>query len=184
MKTNEQQANKTVPPEVTESYIQAPAQRSGQAENIYQRLHSWLTDVNDHEVKQLVEVVEEAKSLALAAESLSEERVTQFVANFKYDIQEFFQHWRETSDNSVYLGLLNETWWDTLAKAADKTQIEWAELPEDFAHDGVYKSGDVIGFGVLECCECHHQLTVSHFSEVPECSECGHQEFNRLPLSP
>lgn len=152
-------------------------------DNIYQKLSDWLDDVKDHEVNQLVAIVEEAKGLAIAAETLSEERIKQFVDNFQYDLKEFSEQWQNESKHSLYLGLLNETWWDTLSKAADQTQIEWAELPDDFAHDGVYKKGDFIGFGRLKCCSCSEELTVSHFSEVGECAHCGHGEFTRQPLN-
>lgn len=152
-------------------------------DEIYQKLSGWLDDVKNHELNQLVEVVEEAKGLASAAESLSEERIKQFISNFQYDLKEFNDQLQQDSKHSVYIGLLNETWWDTVAKAADQTQIEWAELPDDFAHDGVYKKGDFIGFGRLKCCQCEEELTISHFSEVGECVNCRHGEFVRLPLS-
>ncbi|NMP31028.1 zinc ribbon-containing protein [Thalassotalea sp. M1531] len=153
-------------------------------DDVYKSLNNWLEDVKSHEVNQLVEIVEEAKALVGAAESLSQERVTQFISNFKYDLKEFVQQWQDDSQHSIYLGLLNETWWDTIAKTADKAQIEWAELPDDFAHDGIYRKGDFIGFGQLTCCQCSEVLTISHFSQVGECPQCGNDEFNRVPLSP
>ncbi|WP_448552272.1 zinc ribbon-containing protein [Thalassotalea montiporae] len=155
-----------------------------QLDTIYQKLSNWLQDIQQHEVRQLIDVVEEAKALAHAAESLSQERVGQFVDNLKYDLKEFSEQWQQDSAHSIYLGLLNETWWDSLAKAADKSQIEWAELPDDFAHDGIYQSGDYIGFGVLVCRQCDASLTISHFSQVASCAKCGHDKFYRQPLSP
>jgi len=153
-------------------------------DDIYQRLDSWLKDIKEHEVNQLVEIVEEAKALAMAAESLSQERIEQFMSNFKYDLQEFINQWKTDSEHSIYIGLLNETWWDTVAKTADKTQIEWAELPDDIAHQGIYSKGDYIGFGQLKCCKCQEVLTISHRSVVGECPHCAHDKFNRVPLSP
>ncbi|WP_448210908.1 zinc ribbon-containing protein [Colwellia sp. MEBiC06753] len=153
-----------------------------QLDEVYSKLNTWLNDVKDHEITELVDIVEQAKLLVKAAENLSEERMRQFIDNFRYDLADFIDQWQQESEHSVYLGLLNETWWDTVAKAADTTQIEWAELPDDFKHQGVYHTGDYIGFGQLKCRECGELLTISHFSQVSDCTHCGHNSFTRLPL--
>lgn len=160
------------------------ANKSDPVGDIYQKLSHWLEDVKQHEVTQLVDFVEQAKQLAIAAESLPSERVSQFVDNFRYDLTEFGKQWQKDSEHSVYLGVLNETWWSTLAKMTDTTQIEWHELSDDFAHDGIYHSGDIIGFGELECCHCHEKVMITHRSEVVDCLSCGKKKFVRHSLSP
>ena len=152
--------------------------------NVYEQLHHWLDDVNNHEITSLIELVEQAKKYAIAAESLPQERVTQFISNLKCDLLEFGQQFEHEANKSLYLRLLKESWWQRVADISDKTQIEWAELPDDFSHAGVYHTGDFIGFGRLKCCHCHETITIFHFSEVICCSKCGHNAFNRLPLAP
>ncbi|WDE13350.1 zinc ribbon-containing protein [Thalassomonas haliotis] len=153
-------------------------------ERVYENLSAWFTDIKAHEITKVVEVVETAKGLLAAAESLPEERVRQFLDNFRYDLREFYRQNQSQAQHSVYLGLLNEEFWDTLAKMTDRSQVEWTELCDDLEHQGVYHSGDFIGFGVLECQHCHEKLTVSHFSEVADCMVCGGKSFVRHGLTP
>ena len=152
-------------------------------ERIYGKLSSWFTDVKAHEITRIVEVVETAKGILMAVESLPEERVRQFIDNFRYDLQDFYQQNQSQAQHSVYLGLLNEEFWDTLAKMTDRSQVEWTELCDDLEHHGVYRSGDFIGFGILECQQCHEKMTISHLSEVSDCS-CGGTSFVRHGLTP
>ncbi|MFD2166055.1 hypothetical protein ACFSJY_07215 [Thalassotalea euphylliae] len=159
-------------------------QEKSQLDVIYHDLSDWLEGVKKHEITELVEVVEQAKAYAAAAEALPHERVSQFISNFTYDLNDFISNWQKQSAHSVYLGVLNETFWDNVAKAADKSQVEWAELPDDLAHQGQYKSGDIIGFGLLQCKQCGYEQTISHLSTVIDCPECGCSEFQRQPLSP
>jgi len=152
--------------------------------NLYQRMSLWLDDIKQHELTDIVEFVEQFKLYAKAAESIPEEKIKQFVDNFEQDLKEFYQQNQAEIKHSSYLGLLNETFWSTLAMMTDKSQVEWAELVEDFEHQGQYQSGDSIGFGLLECNQCHHRIEISHYSEVSDCSECGNNTFVRLPLRP
>ncbi|WP_286265649.1 zinc ribbon-containing protein [Thalassotalea atypica] len=153
-------------------------------QEVFVQMSNWLEEVKRHEVTKMVEFVEQAKLYAKAAEALPEERVGQFIENLKFDLSEFYQHWQSDREHSIYLGLMNESWWATLAEMTDKSQVEWAELSDDFAHDGVYKAGDFIGFGELECKQCHQVHLYTHFSEVLECTECGHNQFGRKAAAP
>lgn len=153
-------------------------------ERIYQQLTTWLEDIKQHEMTQLVELVEQAKEYAKAAEALPEEKVNQFVDNLKRDLAEFYHQFENDSKHSVYLGLLNESWWSTLAQMTDKSQVEWGELTDDFAHKGLYRTGDHIGFGELCCTQCQGTVTITHNSEVVDCIHCGASEFTRHGLTP
>jgi hypothetical protein len=74
--------------------------------------------------------------------------------------------------------------WASLANLTDKSQVEWAELVDDFDHDGIYKVGDVIGFGELVCEQCDEKIHIMHASEVAPCAKCGGNTFTRMPLDP
>lgn len=152
-------------------------------ENIYLRMSDWLDDVQRHELTQIVDVVEKTKQYALAAEALPEEKIKQFVDNFTYDLNQFYLLNQQQALHSLYLGVMNETFWQLLAKMTDQAQVEWAELPDDFDHDGQYSTGDVIGFGELKCNHCDARISISHLSEVGQCLECGQGEFTRLPYA-
>lgn len=153
-------------------------------ERVYQQLTRWLADIKQHEVSQLVELIEQAKSYVKAAEALPEERINQFIENLKYDLSEFYYQLKHDSKNSVYLGLLRESWWSAVAQMTDKSQVEWGELTDDFAHQGHYHTGDYIGFGELICKHCQHSITITHNTKVLDCTSCGGQEFSRQGLTP
>jgi len=153
-------------------------------DSFYQSMSTWLTDIKKHEVTQLVELIEQAKVVVKAAESLPEEKITQFINNFTYDLHEFYQQNQEQAKHSIYLGLMNESFWAILVNITDKSQVEWAELCEDFQRDGEYQKGDSIGFGQLCCKNCLKTRLISHLSTVDECLHCGHQYFIRQSLTP
>lgn len=152
--------------------------------DIYRKLDEWLTEIKVEQKPHIDEFIKQAKLYANAAETMSEEKLQQFTDNLKYDLHDFYQLNKKQVADSVYLGLLNESLWDNLAKLTDKSQVEWAELVDDFNHDGVYKSGDFIGFGELQCEQCDEITTVMHFSEIVDCPHCGSKNFIRLPLNP
>jgi len=152
--------------------------------DFYQAMATWLTDVKKHEVTQIVELVEQAKVILKVAESIPEEKIAQFIHNFIYDLHEFYQQNQEQAKHSIYLGLMNESFWAILVNITDKSQVEWAELCEDFQRDGEYKKGDTIGFGQLCCRNCQKTRLISHLSIVDECLHCGHEHFIRQSLTP
>jgi len=152
--------------------------------DFYHRMSQWLTDVKQHELTKIVELVEHAKVVLQAAEAIPEEKVKQFIANFQYDLHEFYKQNQKQAKHSIYLGLMNESFWALMANITDKSQVEWAELCEDFDHKGDYQTGDLIGFGVVECKKCHKTLQINHLSELGDCLHCGHQHFFRQSLTP
>ena len=152
--------------------------------DIYQKLDTWLNEVKEEQTPRINELIQQAKLYAGAAETMSAEKLHQFSENLKYDLHEFYQLNKAQAKHSIYLGLLNEALWDNLAKLTDKSQVEWAELTEDFEHDGDYQSGDIIGFGELECQECNQTIHITHCSELSACANCGGEHFIRKPLMP
>lgn len=158
--------------------------KKGYLMEVYQELNNWLDEMKSIQKPKITQLVKQAKLYIEAAENMSQEKVNQFTDNLKYDLHDFYQQNQSQAQHSIYLGLLNETLWSNLAQLTDKSQVEWAELMDDFEHDGIYKAGDIIGFGELVCQQCDQQITITHLSEVPACAECGGDSFIRLPLDP
>jgi ribosomal protein S27E len=153
-------------------------------QKLYQAVVTWAEDVNQHEITEFVEKVAESKLYLQAAEQLPEEKVNQFIDNLRFDLKEFFQQNKLQVKHSLYLGLLNESFWQNMQAITDKSQVEWSELDDDFKHHGEYKSGDFIGFGLLECQHCQEKISYSHAADVADCFACGSSTFIRLPFSP
>ena len=151
---------------------------------VYQNLNAWLDEVKEIQKPKINELIKQAKLYAKAAEDMSEEKLSQFADNLNHDLHDFYKQNQSQAKHSIYLGLLNEALWSNLAQLTDKSQVEWAELVDDFEHDGVYHSGDIIGFGELECQHCQQTLTIMHASELGVCAQCGGETFTRLALDP
>jgi hypothetical protein len=148
----------------------------------YEKLISWFKSLKEHDVKSLSEVIAQAKKYLAENENLSEEKIKQFLDNLAYDLTQFYQQSKAEAQHSLYLELLKETLWDELAKITDVAQVEWAELNDDFKHQGIYKVGDVIGFGVLVCQQCQYEVEYTHVSEVIPCPQCQNTSFTRHSL--
>jgi DNA-binding ferritin-like protein (Dps family) len=151
---------------------------------LYQKISQWIEDTKDNELTNIVDVVEQAKAYLIAAEAIPEREVKQFIDSFIYDLNEFYRQNQRQANNSLYLSLMNERFWQLLASMTDKSQVEWSELIEDFEHHGIYRVGDYIGFGELECQKCHQNLSITHLSMVSSCIECHGQKFIRHPMKP
>ena len=153
------------------------------SKSVYDNLIQWFHHFKTHEVTDLVELVNKSEALVIAAESLSEERCKQFIDSFAYDLHDFYAQYKSEVKHSLYLKLMQENFWRTLADITDKSQVEWVELQEDIVHRGEYQKGDVIGFGVLICKHCKDKLIVTHLTQVDECLLCGGQHFHREMLN-
>ncbi|TWX73111.1 hypothetical protein ESZ39_05705 [Colwellia sp. C1TZA3] len=158
--------------------------QQSQIQELYQKLQTWLEDTKENEIRSAVELLEQAKKILLAAEQIPEQQVKQFIANLKYDLGDFYQQYQADIKHSIYLDLLNENLWASLAQITDKSQVEWTELMDDFQHQDGYHVGDYVGFGRLQCRTCRHCVTYSHPNVVTDCISCGGKDFNRLSLTP
>jgi hypothetical protein len=152
--------------------------------DINHKLMTWFTQVKNNEMVSVVEMLAQAKLYLTAAEELSEDKIKQFLQNLQYDLSDFYQQTRSDAKHSIYLALMLEASWQQLANMTDKSQLEWAELADDLKSNGQYATGDVIGFGILECQSCLEQQHITHFSHVYDCLACGHDQFSRLLLEP
>ena len=141
--------------------------------SLYNHLNHWFDEAESPELTHIIELVEEAKKWVKSAESIPEEKCQQFMVNFKLDLLEFYQQSQSTIQHSLYIQLLKESFWEKLSLITDQAQVEWAELQEDFVHDGLYKKGDFIGFGEVECLTCNYIQRVHHVTVLSLCIKCN-----------
>ena len=109
-------------------------QEQSRMQEVYQNLQEWLGDTSDNEVRSIVELIEQAKKILIAAEQIPEQQVKQFITNLKYDLSDFYQQYQADIKHSIYLDILNESIWENLAQITDKSQVEWSELMDDYQH--------------------------------------------------
>ncbi|WP_085298015.1 zinc ribbon-containing protein [Cognaticolwellia mytili] len=159
-------------------------QKQSHIQLVYQKLQIWLEDTSQHEIVSIIELIAQAKSILIAAEQIPEQQVKQFMDNVKYDLNEFYLQSQSDIKHSIYLDLLNESVWTSLAKITDQSQVEWTELVDDFQHEGRYHAGDSVGFGQLICQKCQYSIAYTHANVIADCIECGGKDFQRISLTP
>jgi len=144
---------------------------------------SWIEDTKQHELTQLIDLVEHAKVWLKSAESIPEEKCLQFIDNLTLDLQEFYQQSRTEIKHSLYSKIVEESFWSNVSHMTDQTQVEWAELMEDFEHKGLYHVGEFVGFGEVECLSCHNVQSIFHLVELTPCIKCEGITFTRKSLT-
>lgn len=155
------------------------SEKNSNYQNVFDKIYLWLKDAKNDEVKSIVQWVNKADEFINAAEQVSINEYQLSVESFKQDLLGFYQHNKTDAENSLYLNAISEGMWQHLANMTDQTQVEWTELVDDFNHDGTYKTGDLIGFGRIQCQGCGRQVDVTHASTVIQCPSCGSNEYSR-----
>ncbi|ALQ08729.1 MULTISPECIES: zinc ribbon-containing protein [Pseudoalteromonas] len=140
---------------------------------------SWLKDVKDHGVKDVVTGFVESEQ---AIKDLSQERYELYKSYLKHDIEHIIEH--EAYYNSLAWQELKESLWFELSHIEDKTQLEWQSLSQDFKHNGVYHAGEWIAMGTLVCKNCNHSHDIYHATQIIPCTQCDGIYFSRKALNP
>lgn len=120
-----------------------------------------------------------------AAADLTKDEWALIEAYFKRDVKAFGEQYdksqTEEIDSQVFNDLIANSIWEQLAEITDRTQLEWREVFDDLQHHGVYEAGEIVGLGVLQCEQCHHQTRHSRVDVIAPCTQCGHRYFSRRP---
>ncbi|WP_068547486.1 zinc ribbon-containing protein [Thalassotalea crassostreae] len=153
--------------------------KNQQYQSLFDKVYLWLKAAKDSEVKSVNQWVNKAEQVLDAAEELSVNEYQLSIKSFKQDLLGFYRHNKNDAKDSLYLTSLGEGMWQHLAKITDQTQIEWTELVDDFDHDGIYRTGDLIGFGQIQCHACSHSFDITHATNLSDCPHCGGSEFSR-----
>ncbi|MFC0118517.1 zinc ribbon-containing protein [Pseudoalteromonas xiamenensis] len=144
-----------------------------------EQFSTWLKDVNEHEVKDLVARFMEYQD---AFSKLSADRIAEYRMYLLRDLEHFNTH-RDKYSELAWQEFQDSLWYE-LSQLEDRTQLEWHALLKDFEHDGVYKAGDSIALGRLVCKNCGHNYDVFYAQTVLPCTECGQALFVRKALHP
>jgi hypothetical protein len=122
-----------------------------------------------------------------AAGDLTKKELTEASAYIRHDLGELNKDY-QTSLADFKLSAWYQAWdkvtWETLASITDKTQVEWTEVGDDLQHQGHYKSGDEVGFGLLMCVRCGYKKELFHPAVVLPCANCDGKAFMRKGFEP
>lgn len=149
----------------------------------YRELVASLSERLRNGERDIDALVEQARQRVMQTGELTRTEVDELTRAVRRDLEEFAMSYEESQEDSVFLRVIKESLWQELADITDKTQLEWREVFQDLNHHGVYHSGEVVGLGNLVCEKCHYHLAVYTPDVLPLCPKCGHDQFQRRPLS-
>lgn len=69
---------------------------------------------------------------------------------------------------------------DLVAKAADKTWLDFSRFERETRQQTCYHTGEVCSPGVLRCTRCGQEMTLKKTTRIPPCPKCHHTEFERV----
>lgn len=153
------------------------------------KYQQWLHDLTEtleqasqQQLQNMLEVAETFKAYLKAGKELSAYESQLFVETLKRQWTEAKE--QAANDAAQQPSMWTEELWQQLSLITDKTQVEWAELIEDFKHQGVYYQGEYVGMGRYRCSQCQQSIDYTHPTELLCCAHCGGVQFFRdgLPV--
>ncbi|RKF12754.1 hypothetical protein DBZ36_19980 [Alginatibacterium sediminis] len=141
-----------------------------------------LNGENNPSSEELKSLLEKSSQYINAAQELSKDEIELVKVYVKRDIAQWQQDYREDWQASPSMGLLEDSIWHWLGKVSDPSQIAWHDLSEDLKHQGIYKSGERLGLGLIECTKCGYQHAIWHPEKLSPCPKCQHDSYQHLPL--
>lgn len=153
----------------------------------YEALFEQMKSAIERSPEELNLWISTSEKYAEAAKDMTKDEMSLIASYLKRDLKEFSRDYEESKKSfpsSPFYQLTANSIWQGLLDITDKTRIEMFEMFDDLEHQGVYRSGEVIGLGILVCEKCGHKEEYNHASTIQVCTECGGEEFNRLPLKP
>ncbi len=131
------------------------------------------------------EMVHNAQSLAHDIHQLSQEEAERLGKALKRDIKSanktLNQQGKELKDwLSFDLTLVEDKFLDLVARAADKTWLDFRSFEDENKQAEIYRTGEVCSAGTLCCKRCAQTMKLSKTSHIPPCPRCHHTEFYRV----
>ena len=131
------------------------------------------------------EMVHNAQDMARDIYKLSQEESEKLGEALKRDIQKanktLNQQKKELKDwLSFDLSLVEDKFIELIARAADKSWLDFRSFENESKHGEIYRTGEVCSAGTLCCKSCAQTMNLSKTSHIPPCPKCHHTEFYRV----
>ena len=131
------------------------------------------------------EMVHNAQQLARDIYTLTQEEADSLGTTLKRDMhkanQVLNQQRKELRDwLSFDLTLVEDRFIDLIARAADKTWLDFRAFENESQHAGQYNHGEVCNAGSFSCEQCGSVLRLPTTGLIPRCPNCSHGVYNRV----
>ncbi|MCP4186276.1 MAG: zinc ribbon-containing protein [Gammaproteobacteria bacterium] len=143
-----------------------------------------------HEAEEAVgpgleKMIHNAQAVARDLYALTQEESDSLAKALKRDLHKanktLNQQGKELKDwLSFDLTLVEDRFIDLVAKAADKTWLDFHAFEYEDHQASVYHTGEICSAGTLRCNNCGKHIHFSKSSHIPPCATCHHSEFYRV----
>ncbi|MDF2179342.1 hypothetical protein P2G88_13875 [Aliiglaciecola sp. CAU 1673] len=144
------------------------------------KMSDWVKKSVEQDVLDLMELKDEASAYLKAAKELTEDEIQLLEQSLSRDLQTFAHHWQQDADASPWWQATKDRLWSLLADASDKGQLALTESFRDIRHHGIYRTGEPVALGELECTQCGRRHKVYHVEVIKPCLQCGNKSFSRV----
>ncbi len=150
-------------------------------ENVSEAVH----DAEEALAPTIDEMVHNAQLLVRELYSLSQEEAESLGDTLKRDMHKanktLNQQGKELKDwLSFDLTLVEDSFIDLIARAADKTWLDFHKFEYESHQASLYRSGEVCNAGSFNCSHCDNSIKLSMTGQIPRCPVCDHAEFYRV----
>lgn len=153
-------------------------------DKMMERVSKLLDSAEQQAMPSLQKNIDKAKNQAIELKELSQEEAEKLASYIQRDLGDFATHLSETGEEfaswfSFDLQLVEDRLLEALAKVADKTSLQLAQLASQAKRSQEYHTGEITGIGTLACQQCSGLLHFKKTSRIPPCPHCHKTIFIR-----
>jgi hypothetical protein len=131
------------------------------------------------------EIVQNAQKITADLFKLTKKESERLGKTLKRDIESanktLNQQGKELKDwLSFDLTLVEDKFIELIARAADKTWLEFRSFEDEERQADSYHTGEICNAGTLCCKNCVQTIHMSKSGHIPPCPHCHHTEFYRV----
>lgn len=152
---------------------------------IVDELHAAIEKAEETLAPTAEELLRNAEELARKAYALTADEARSVAENVKRDWIEA-QNYLKTEGRELKqwfrfdLKQIEGRFMDLVARAADKTWLDFGRFEQDNEKMARYHTGEVCSPGTLRCLNCGQEMTFKRATRIPPCPKCHKTEFERV----
>ena len=154
-------------------------------EHMVESVHKSIHDAEEALAPTVDEMVHNAEELARELYALTQEEAHSLGETLRRDLHKanrvLNQQGKEVREwLSFDLALAGDRFIDLIARAADKTWLDFRAFEAGTGLREEYRAGEVCSAGSLRCVACGEVQTLERASQIETCAACGHGIFRRV----
>ena len=131
------------------------------------------------------EMVHNAQQLAREVYTLTQEEAEELGTTLKRDMQKANEVMNQQSKElkdwlSFDMTLVEDRFLDMIARAADKSWLDFRAFESEDHQASQYRSGEVCNAGSFSCNKCGEIIRLSAAGQLTHCPTCQHDKFYRV----